>query len=280
MKFYKWHGLGNDFVIVNAEQNSDQLFAAMGHRICDRHFGIGADGLVTIRHLNGHVFEMRIYNSDGTETEMCGNATRCVGLFIRNKKLVSGREFELHTRAGIIRTSVLDNDTIRVDMGEPHLLRGEIPVSGPTQDTALALELAVTGRKFIGAAVSMGNPHVVIFVSDIAKIKLEEWGRQIESDPQFPSKTNVEFVQVLSPNMVRMRVWERGCGITMACGTGSCASTVAGFLTKRTSRFVSVMLDGGELQIEYAEKNNRVYMTGPAVEVFQGEITTNGRSEL
>lgn len=272
MKFYKWHGLGNDFVIVNAEQKPDQFFATMAHRICDRHFGIGADGLVTVRHLEGRAFEMRIYNSDGSETEMCGNATRCVSLFIKNKKLASGREFELHTRAGIIRTSTLDNDTVRVDMGEPHLLRGEIPVTGPTKETALNLELVVSKHKFIGAAVSMGNPHVVIFVSDIAKIELEEWGRQIESNPLFPAKTNVEFVQVFSPNMIRMRVWERGCGITMACGTGSCASTVAGFLTGHTSRFVSVMLDGGELQIEYSEKDNHVYMTGPAVEVFQGEI--------
>ncbi|MDD2402987.1 MAG: diaminopimelate epimerase [Victivallaceae bacterium] len=275
MKFYKWHGLGNDFVIINYNENPNCELAAIAHRVCDRHFGIGADGLVSVRHLGGNAFEMRIYNSDGSETEMCGNATRCVGLFIKNRKLVSGREYELHTRAGIIRPTVLENDSVRVDMGEPHLLRGEIPVTGRASDNALNLELTVGSRKFIGNAVSMGNPHVVIFVPEVAKIKLAEWGSQIECDKLFPRKTNVEFVQVLSHNLIRIRVWERGCGVTLACGTGSCASAVAGFLTGRTGRNVSVLLDGGELQIEYSENDNHVYMTGPAVEVFQGEININ-----
>ncbi|MFA6659641.1 MAG: diaminopimelate epimerase, partial [Victivallaceae bacterium] len=150
MKFYKWHGLGNDFVIINYNENPNCELAAIAHRVCDRHFGIGADGLVSVRHLGGNAFEMRIYNSDGSETEMCGNATRCVGLFIKNRKLVSGREYELHTRAGIIRPTVLENDSVRVDMGEPHLLRGEIPVTGRASDNALNLELTVGSRKFIG----------------------------------------------------------------------------------------------------------------------------------
>lgn len=271
MKFQKWQGLGNDFVIVNADKYHDFDFAGSARKICDRHFGVGADGLVTVRSLGGHDFEMRIYNSDGTETEMCGNATRCVGLYLKQNRLASGREFQLHTGAGIIKPQVLENNTVRVDMGQPRLTRGEIPVVGEPDEKALELRFEASGKKFTGTALSMGNPHIVIFVPDINHVELAEWGPQIECHELFPRKTNVEFVEVLSPQMVRMRVWERGCGITMACGTGSCATAVAGALTGRTGRNISVLLDGGELHIEYSEKDNHVYMTGPASEVFEGE---------
>ena len=276
MKFSKWHGLGNDFILIEPGRKPAPEIAAMAGHLCDRHVGIGADGVVTIRPLGGDAFEMRIYNSDGTETEMCGNATRCVGLYIRRRMLASGREFELHTRGGIVRSRVLDNDTVRVDMGEPRLLRGEIPVAGDPGLPAEALEIELPGCKVTASAVSMGNPHAVIFVPDVGKIELEKWGPLIESHPFFPNKTNVEFVEVISPRMVRMRVWERGCGVTMACGTGSCATAVAGVRAGRTERNLTVLLDGGELQIDWSAADNHVYMTGPACEVFRGDYIERG----
>ncbi len=274
MKFCKWQGLGNDFIIVNADKYADFDFAGNARKICERHFGVGADGVVTVRSLGGTAFEMRIYNADGSETEMCGNATRCVGLYIKQNKLAPGREFHLHTGAGVIKPLVQENGTVRVDMGEPHLNRGEIPVTGESREQALELRFEACGKKFTGTALSMGNPHVVIFVPDINNIELEEWGAAIECHELFPRKTNVEFVEIISPHLVRMRVWERGCGVTMACGTGSCATAVAGALTGKTERNISVLLDGGELQIDYSLNDNHVYMTGPASEVFQGEWPT------
>ena len=257
MKISKWHGLGNDFILTELSKSSSFDIRGAVERLCDRHFGVGADGVVTIRHLSGNAFEMRIYNADGTEPEMCGNATRCVGLYIKRRMLARGDEFELRTKGGIVRPKVLENGTVRVDMGEPRLLRGEIPVAGNPAEQAREVKLRADGRDFTAFCVSMGNPHAVIFVPDIEAVELEKWGPVLECDPQFPKKINVEFVEVRSPGMVRMRVWERGCGITMACGTGSC---------------VTVLLDGGELLVEHSAADNHVYMTGPAVEVFRGEL--------
>ena len=256
MKFSKWQGLGNDFVLVELDRREQSRFPGDAKRWCDRHFGIGADGVVTIRPLGGTAFEMRIYNADGTEPEMCGNATRCVGLYIRSRKLAPGDEFELHTKGGIVRPKVLGNGSVRVDMGEARLLAPE------------PLTLRVPGRTLEGTAVSTGNPHAVIFVPDIREIPLTEWGPAIENDPQFPDRTNVEFVERISERMVRMRVWERGCGVTLACGTGSCATAFAGFHTGRTAKHVTVLLDGGELQIDVED---HIFMTGPACEVFRGD---------
>ncbi len=273
MKFSKWHGLGNDFILLELAKNSSFQAGEVVERLCDRHFGVGADGVVTIRPLGGNAFEMRIYNSDGTEPEMCGNATRCVGLYIKRRMLAHGDEFELHTKAGIVRPRVLDACSVTVDMGVPRLLRGEIPVAGNSSEEAREVKLSVDGHEFTAFCVSMGNPHAVIFVPDINAVQLEKWGPVLECDPQFPRKINVEFVEVRTPQMVRMRVWERGCGITTACGTGSCATVVAGRLSGRTGGCVNVLLDGGELVIRYApEEDNHVYMTGPAVEVFRGEL--------
>ena len=272
MKISKWHGLGNDFILTELSKSSTFDIRGAFERLCDRHFGVGADGVVTIRHLSGNAFEMRIYNADGTEPEMCGNATRCVGLYIKRRMLARGDEFELRTKGGIVRPKVLENGTVRVDMGEPRLLRGEIPVAGNPAEQAREVKLRADGRDFTAFCVSMGNPHAVIFVPDIEAVELEKWGPVLECDPQFPKKINVEFVEVRSPGMVRMRVWERGCGITMACGTGSCATAVAGHLSGRTGSCVTVLLDGGELLVEHSAADNHVYMTGPAVEVFRGEL--------
>ena len=272
MKISKWHGLGNDFILTELSKSSSFDIRGAVERLCDRHFGVGADGVVTIRHLSGNAFEMRIYNADGTEPEMCGNATRCVGLYIKRRMLARGDEFELRTKGGIVRPKVLENGTVRVDMGEPRLLRGEIPVAGNPAEQAREVKLRADGRDFTAFCVSMGNPHAVIVVPDIEAVELEKWGPVLECDPQFPKRINVEFVEVRSPGMVRMRVWERGCGITMACGTGSCATAVAGHLSGRTGSCVTVLLDGGELLVEHSAADNHVYMTGPAVEVFRGEL--------
>lgn len=272
MKISKWHGLGNDFILTELPKSSTFDVRGIAARLCDRHFGVGADGVVTIRHLSGNAFEMRIYNADGSEPEMCGNATRCVGLYIKRRMLAHGNDFELHTKGGIVRPKVLENGTVRVNMGEPRLRRGEIPVTGDPDSEAREVKLHVGGREFTAFCVSMGNPHAVIFVPDIRTVELETWGPQLECDPQFPQRINVEFAEVRGPQMVRMRVWERGCGVTLACGTGSCATAVAGRLSGRTDSRVTVLLDGGELQVEYSEVDNHVYMTGPAVEVFRGEL--------
>ena len=272
MKISKWHGLGNDFILTELPKSSTFDVRGVAARLCDRHFGVGADGVVTIRHLSGNAFEMRIYNADGSEPEMCGNATRCVGLYIKRRMLAQGNEFELHTKGGVVRPKVLENGTVRVDMGEPRLRRGEIPVTGEPESEAHEVKLHAGGREFTAFCVSMGNPHAVIFVPDIRTVELEQWGPLFECDPQFPERINVEFAEVRGPQMVRMRVWERGCGVTLACGTGSCATAVAGRLSGRTGSRVTVLLDGGELQVEYSEEDNHVYMTGPAVEVFRGEL--------
>lgn len=270
LKFSKWHGLGNDFILVEPAKNPGFDARSAAVHLCDRHFGIGADGVVTVKPITPGIFEMRIYNADGTEPEMCGNATRCVGVYIKRNKLAEGNEYQLKTLAGTVRPRVLENGSVRVDMGEPRLLRGELPMTGNPGEEAREVVLEVPGCRLIGSAVSMGNPHCVIFVPDINAIQLEKWGSQIEHDPQFPAGVNVEFVEVISPQLVRMRVWERGCGVTLACGTGSCATAVAGFLAGKTGRCITVLLDGGELQVEYAENDNHVYMTGPACEVFSG----------
>ena len=271
MIFSKYHGLGNDFILVETRLNPGCDFRALAVPLCDRRHGIGADGLVTIEALGGADFAMHIYNSDGTEAEMCGNATRCVAHYIDCRGLAPGhREFALHTLAGIIRPRLLDDGLVRVDMGMPRLTRAEIPVAGNAADTAIEMTLEAAGRAFTGTAVSMGNPHFVIFVDDINAIELETWGAALETHPAFPRKCNIEFAQLLAPGRIRMRVWERGCGVTAACGTGSCATAVAAHLTGRAEGPLTVTLDGGDLRIEYAA-DRHVYMTGPAVCVFHGE---------
>ena len=174
MKISKWHGLGNDFILTELSKSSSFDIRGTVERLCDRHFGVGADGVVTIRHLSGNAFEMRIYNADGTEPEMCGNATRCVGLYIKRRMLARGDEFELRTKGGIVRPKVLENGTVRVDMGEPRLLRGEIPVAGNPAEQAREVKLRADGRDFTAFCVSMGNPHAVIFVPDLSLIHISE----------------------------------------------------------------------------------------------------------
>ena len=271
MKFRKWNGLGNDFIIIAPGDGEGTNFARLAPEWCDRHFGIGADGIVVLRELGNAAFEMRIFNSDGSEAEMCGNATRCVGLFLKREFSPGTRIFELHTKGGIVRPEVMEDGKVRVDMGVPRFRRVDIPVSGDPDADARKLELSAGTENFTAFAVSMGNPHAVIFVDNAEKFPVDKIGPLLEHHPAFPRKCNIEFVQMLDRGNMRMRVWERGCGITLACGTGSCASAVAAVETSRAENLVRVVLDGGELEIEYTP-GGHVFMTGSAEEVFRGEI--------
>lgn len=270
------HGAGNDFVVIDGakEQIPEELLPSVGRHACDRHFGIGADGLVLVLPSRSANFRMRVINSDGSEAEMCGNGVRVFAKYVFDHKMHSDPIMTVETLAGI-KTLKLDTAggkmrSARVDMGEPKLLRSEIPMKGDnTQVVAEALKAA--GKKFEITCVSMGNPHCATFVDHVDSYPVDKIGPEIENHPSFPQRTNVEFVEVLNPKEIKMRVWERGAGETMACGTGSCASVVACALNEKTTRKVTVHLRGGDLLIEWLG-DNRVYMTGPAEEVFEGKV--------
>lgn len=272
MKFTKYSGLGNDFILVNGFKEKIQNPFSAAQKLCDRHLGIGADGLVLVQPSQTADVCMKIYNSDGSEAEMCGNASRCVPLFAIKEGLTNQTTLTLETLAGPIKTEVKDLHLglVSVDMGIPRLLRGQIPMTGDPTDTAVDVPLEVGGAVRYGTAVSMGNPHFVMFGPDVEHALVRELGPLIEKHPAFPSKTNVEFVSVLNPETLRMRVWERGAGITRACGTGACASVVAAVINGKTGRKVTVKLDGGDLYIDWPEQKN-IFMTGPAEEIFDGE---------
>lgn len=270
--FSKWHGLGNDFVLVDGSKFAFADYAQAAVAVCDRHFGIGADGLVLLLPATEAEadFEMRIFNSDGSEAEMCGNVTRCMARFAYESGLTCKRALVLQTKAGLIRPELLADGQVRVDMGRPQLAARDIPTSDLSERTIVAQPLEGAGRIFAVTCVSMGNPHAVTFVEDVAQVPLQSWGPALETHPFFPRKTNVEFVQVVSPEHLRMRVWERGAGVTLACGTGACATLVAAVLNGLARRQAVVELDGGSLSVEWREEDGRVYMTGPATEVFRG----------
>ena len=272
MKFTKYSGLGNDFILVNGFKEKIQNPFAAAQKLCDRHLGIGADGLVLVLPSQTADLCMKIYNSDGSEAEMCGNASRCVPLFAIKEGITNQTSLTLETLAGPIKTEIKDLQLglVSVDMGIPRLLRGQIPMTGDPTDTAVDVPLEVGGAVRYGTAVSMGNPHFVMFGPDVEHALVRELGPQIENHPAFPAKTNVEFVSVVDPQTLRMRVWERGAGITRACGTGACASVVAAVINGKTGRKVPVKLDGGDLYIDWPEQKN-IFMTGPAEEIFDGE---------
>ena len=277
IEFVKMHGLGNDFIVVDClshPYNIEQLVQATVP-ICDRHFGIGGDGLILVLPSLQADFHMRIINNDGSEAEMCGNGIRCFAKYLYEHGLTQQTTFTIDTLAGLITpVLMLDGDHVRavqVDMGEPRLEREAIPMVGPAGQVVNE-SLRVSGETFAVTAVSMGNPHAIIFVDDIAHFPVEQYGPLIEKHAAFPRKTNVEFVQVLSPASLKMRVWERGAGITLACGTGACATLVAAVLTGNAERSATVELPGGPLAITWSDEDNHVYMTGPAEEVFTGVV--------
>lgn len=276
MKFTKMQGLGNDFILVDCfTEKISEDYGQLAQKLCDRHFGIGADGLVLILPSNTADVRMRIFNSDGSEAEMCGNVIRCFARLVYDRSIVKKKAVRVETLAGImVPELIFDNDkvvSVRVDMGEPKLERSLIPMEGPAGQV-INEPLTVDGRTYNITCVSMGNPHCIIFVSDVNSALITEIGPKIETHPLFPRKTNVEFIHVLNKREVNMRVWERGAGETLACGTGACATGVACVLNDLTDRSITVHLPGGDLNIEWAD-NNHIYMTGPGEYVFTGEIT-------
>jgi len=266
MFFEKWQGCGNDFVIFDATQNFFVHDANSVKKICDRNFGVGADGVIYVLPSDCADFKMKIFNADGSEAEMCGNGIRCFAKFIAQKNFF--KNLKVETGAGIL-TVALEKNFVTVDMGEPILDAEKIPVEGTGKIISQNIEVA--GKIFKMTCVSMGNPHCVIFVDDLKNINLAEIGPLFENNKKFPRKTNTEFVQVLGENILRMRVWERGSGITLACGTGACATAVAANLNNFAGKICTVKLDGGDLQIDWRE-NNHIFMTGAAEKVFSGNI--------
>ena len=279
MKFTKMHGAGNDYVYVDGftEQVDDP--ARLAQAVSDRHFGVGGDGLILILPSSVADVRMRIFNADGSEAEMCGNGLRCVAKYAYDHGLVERLAITIETGAGLLAVEMISNaagrvDRVRVNMGRPRLTRAEIPMSGPPEQRVIDQELTVLDRTLRINCVSMGNPHCVIFVDDVANFPVATYGPAIEHHPLFPRRTNVEFVQVLNPGEVRQRTWERGAGETLACGTGAAAVTVAGLLTGRTGRRLLNHLAGGDLEMAW-DGTGEVIMTGPAAEVFTGDYAPN-----
>ncbi|MCX8123683.1 MAG: diaminopimelate epimerase [Spirochaetes bacterium] len=273
MPFTKLHGIGNDYIYINAIQHPIKNPKKLAQAMSNRHFGVGADGLILILPSQKADFRMRMFNADGSEAEMCGNGIRAFAKYVYDHKLTKKTHISIETLAGIkyVQCTVKKGKvhTVTVDMGEPILLRDKIPMIG-NPGTVIEEEIHVDGVKFAITAVSMGNPHVVIYVEDVKNFPVEKYGPMIENHELFPKRTNVEFVQIVNEKEVIQRTWERGSGETLACGTGASAVTVAGVLTKKTARKLKVHLSGGDLTIEWKEKDNHVYLTGPAEEVFEG----------
>jgi len=278
LRFTKMHGLGNDYIFVNglSERLPRISLPGLARALSDRHFGIGADGLILVLPSRSAQFRMQVFNADGSEAEMCGNGIRMFARYVYEHGLTRDRELAVETLAGVIRPRLMVRGgrvaSVRVDMGEPRLERSEIPMRGKP-GRVIGEALRVDGERYEVTAVSMGNPHCVIFVKEVAEFPVARVGPAIERHRAFPRRTNVEFVQVLGRSALRMRVWERGAGETLACGTGACATLVAAVLNGKADRKATVHLPGGDLKIEWRESDNHVYMTGPAEEVFCGEIT-------
>ncbi|NCB94015.1 MAG: diaminopimelate epimerase [Clostridia bacterium] len=276
MKFTKMHGIGNDYVYVNCFQETVEDPGKVAKFVSDRHFGIGSDGLILIKPSDKADFEMDMYNSDGSQGAMCGNGIRCVAKYVYDKGLTDKTSISIDTRSGIkyLELTVEDGKTklVKVNMGAPGLVAAKIPVISD-KEQVISEPIMVDGKEYKITAVSMGNPHAVTYIDDVKGLKIEDIGPKFEHHECFPDRVNTEFVKVLDENTVEMRVWERGAGETLACGTGACAVAVASILNGYTKDEVTVKLLGGDLKIYWDKKENLVYMTGPATIVFDGEIT-------
>jgi diaminopimelate epimerase len=274
MRFTKMHGLGNDYIYVNGFDEQVDDPAAVARAVSDRHFGIGADGLILILPSDKADCRMRMFNADGSEAQMCGNGIRCVAKYVYDHDIARRTALNVETLAGVLNLNlfVADGvvDRVRVKMGEPRLQRAQIPMQGASGEV-INEPLPVNGATFDVTAVSMGNPHCVVFVEDVASFDVAGWGPHFEHHAAFPEGVNTEFIQVHDRESFSMRVWERGSGETLACGTGASAAAVACHLTGRTDRRVTAHLLGGPLELEWQASDNQVLMTGPAVEVFSGE---------
>ena len=269
INFIKMHGLGNDFILIDSRKKKIPSLPKIIKKLSHRQFGIGFDQALILLPSNKGDFRMDIYNADGGRVEMCGNGIRCFAKYIWDRNLSRKDVLEIETLAGIIKPKRV-GELIRVDMGEPILEARQIPVA--LDKKIVKHPLFIETEMFLITCVSMGNPHCVIFVDDVDQFPVARYGPLIENHPIFPKRTNVEFIQVLSNKRLKMRVWERGSGETLACGTGACASAVAANLNGLAGRKVTVHLAGGDLKIEWSEKDNHVYMTGPAMEVFEGTV--------
>ncbi|MBY0086746.1 diaminopimelate epimerase [Brevibacillus sp. M2.1A] len=277
MKFTKLHGLGNDYVYVNCfeEDLSRVDLPELARRVSDRNFGIGGDGLILIMPSERADFRMRVFNNDGSEAKNCGNGLRCVSKYVYDHGLTEQTTFTVETLGGTVTPVVslgADGkvDQVTINMGEPHFERAAIPMTGIPEEQVREEVIEVGGTAFTMTAVSMGNPHAILFVDEVKEEDVRHYGPLIEYHEWFPERTNVEFIQILNHEEILFRVWERGSGVTLACGTGACAAAVAAHLSGKTGRKVTVHLAGGDLFIEWKEADNRVYMTGPATEVFSG----------
>lgn len=275
MRFTKMQGIGNDYVYVNCLEEAVDNPASLARMVSDRHFGIGSDGLILIRPSTKADFFMEMFNADGSRSAMCGNGIRCVGKYVYDNGLTDKTEITVNTLAGVKRLSLhAENgkvESVTVDMGAPVLDAERIPVLADSSPV-IAKPIEVAGRTFEMTCVSMGNPHAVVFVENTAEFPVEKVGRPFEIHPAFPERVNAEFVEVLGRNEANMRVWERGTGETLACGTGTCASVVACILNGLTDDEVTVHLLGGDLRVRWDREADRVFMTGPAATVFEGEI--------
>jgi diaminopimelate epimerase len=266
--FLKMHGLGNDFAIFDARKQDLVLDETTAKAVADRRFGIGCDQVIVIEKSPKADAFMRVFNADGGIVESCGNATRCVARLLMDEKGKS--EVRIDTLGGLLVCTDAEDGAVTVDMGEPGLAWDEVPLARPTDTNTFSLN--VDGTEHIAAAVSTGNPHCVLFVEDAERAAVERIGARIEHHPMFPERTNVEFVTPLSRDRLRMRVWERGVGVTVACGTGACATAVAAHRRGLADRKVEVVLDGGVLGIEWRERDGHVLMTGPSTLTYKGDI--------
>ncbi len=275
MKFTKMQGLGNDYVYVNCFEEKIENPSEIAIKVSNRNFGVGSDGLIMINPSKAADFEMEMYNADGSRSEMCGNGIRCVGKYVYDYGLTDKTSITVETLAGIKYLDFTIEDgkvkQVRVDMGSPELLPENVPVIADGE-SAIDTPILVDGTEYHMTCVSMGNPHSVVFVEDVQGFDLETVGPKFEHHERFPRRVNAEFVKILDRNTVEMRVWERGSGETLACGTGACAVAVASILNGFTEDKVRVKLLGGDLQIEWDRETNKVYMTGPAEISFEGDI--------
>lgn len=277
MYFTKMHGLGNDYIYVNDMEEHIREPQKLAVRLSDRHFGVGADGLILIQSSQKADYKMTVYNADGSRAEMCGNGIRCVAKYIYDHEMTKKKILSVETQAGIRRLWIETDETdrvcrVKVDMGYPILQADKIPVI--SEHTRVIQEpITIRHMEYRMTGVSMGNPHAVVWVPDIRRLDLAQIGPEFEYHGRFPKRVNVEFAQVIDREHVTVRVWERGTGETLACGTGACATVVAGVLNDLTERRVTIKLKGGELSVLWDESDGKVYMTGPAVTVYDGIVT-------
>lgn len=273
LKFWKMHGIGNDYIVIDNrdEKLREDKITKFARQVCQRRFSVGADGLLLVYNSEIADIKMRMFNPDGTEAEMCGNGIRCFVKFCYENKIVRKKKLDVETLAGIKQTQLLTNGgevkSVKVNMGKPSFEKSSIPMLG--KGTHINEKLRVDGETYETTCLSVGNPHCVIFVDDAEVFPVQEIGPKIETHNMFPKRINVEFAQIITREEIKVRVWERGVGETLACGTGACASAVAGYVSGKTNRKVTVHLLGGDLEILY---NNGILMEGPATKVFEGKL--------